>query len=1035
MMGESMRKTHQLTRLLFASLTSILLLFGGYGTAMAAHAKNPPRHILILNSYHQPMTWVDNIVRAIYDELQPDQNNLVLHVENMDTKRFHSPAYLQSLFQAYRAKYQQTRFDLILSSDNNAFDFLRRYRDELFPGVPVAFCGVNYFQQQQLTGHRGYTGVEEVFDAAATLRIALKNHPKTREVLVINDYLKTGRAWEKTIRQQLVPFAGQVKLNYVDNLSLTELEQQIAALPKDSILLLGVYFSDREGRYVTYERIGSLLARASKVPVYCLLEFNIGTGVIGGNVISGYYQGQAVARLGKKILRGEAADQIPVLHTGANRNIFDYQQLQRFSVVAENLPTDSIIVNRPDSAYQKYRTIIWLTIGFISLLLLTIIALTINIRLRHKAELQLSENEQKLRGLFDQTFELLGLLSPEGILLDANQTSLKFIGGIKSEVIGKPFWETPWWNHHPEVQQQIRDGITRAANGETVHFETFHKAADGSIHTFDFSLRPLHNDNGEIIYLIPEGRDISERIEMEQALSRSEERLSTALRAANDGLWDWHIDTDDNFYDPTYFTMVGYEPEEFPASIGEFIKRIHPDDRERVKNDIDAHIEGKNPQYRSEFRFRHKDGSWRWILSRGEIVEYNDGKPVRMLGIHSDITEHKENEYQLYKAQSYIRNILDSMPSLIISVDPDGRITQWNMEAEKVTGTSATEARGKLLSEVMPQLKNQMEQVRTALKDRQPHRQTKVASNLDNQAQFSDITVYPLVANGVDGAVIRVDDVTERVRLEEMMIQSEKMLSVGGLAAGMAHEINNPLAGILQSSQVLLNRLHKKLPKGRIIAEELGIDPEKITRYLEQMHFEKMLTSIHDSGQRAARIVENVLSFSRKSDSVMRRQDLPLLVDKTLELATNDFDLKSKYDFRKVEIVRIYEKEIQQAACDATQIQQVLLNLLRNGSQAMWTAETGRSPQFTLCVRQEAEEAVIEVADNGPGMEAELCKRIFEPFFTTKEVGEGTGLGLSVSYFIITEHHQGSMEVESTPGAGTRFTIRLPFVQSQENHA
>lgn len=1023
-----MKHPHQKLRQTFTTLAGLLLVLCICGPALADQSSEAPRHVLLLNSYHQSMTWVNNIVRAVNDELQPNQNNIVLHIENMDTKRFHSPEYLHSLYQAYRQKYSQTHFDLILSSDNNAFDFLRRYRDELFPGVPVAFCGVNYFKQEQLTGRQGYTGVAEVFDAAATLRMALKNHPQTREVLVINDYLKTGRAWEKSIHQQLAPFVGKVKLNYAANLSWDELGRQIAALPKQSILLLGAYFSDREGHYVTYERIGALLAKLSKVPVYCLLEFNIGPGVIGGNVISGYYQGRTMAALGKRILRGEIADQMPVLRTGANRNIFDYQQLQRFGIDPVQLPAEQIIINRPYSIYHEYRQIIWLTIGFISLLLLTIVALTVNIRQRRKAELKLSENEQKLRGLFDQTFEMMGLLSPDGILLDANQTALNLIGEGKDKVLGKPFWKTGWWPEKPELQQLIREGIAKAAKGENVRFETTHLMADGNIRAIDFSLRPLRDDEGDIIYLIPEGRDISGRKEMERALSRSEERLSTALRAANDGLWDWRIDTDDSYFNPTYYTMVGYEPDEFPPLIGEFIARVHPEDREQVKNNIDDHLEGHSPQYRSEFRFKHKNGDWVWILARGEIVEYDDdSKPLRMIGIHSDITKNKENEYQLYKAQSYIRNILDSMPSMIISVDPEGRITQWNMEAEKNTGTSAADAKGQLLVDVLPRLKNQMEQVKVALKDRQPHRQTKVMDSEDNIAHYSDITVYPLIANGVNGAVIRVDDVTERVRLEEMMIQSEKMLSVGGLAAGMAHEINNPLAGILQGSQVLLNRLRKDLPKTRKIADEVGIEPEKIREYLDQLNFEQMLVSILESGKRAARIVENILNFSRKSDAMMPRQDLSLLVDRTLELAANDFDLKSKYDFRKIEIVRIYEKDLPEVACDTTQIQQVLLNLLKNGAQAMWSANTGRSPQITLCLRREDTEAVIEVADNGPGMGTELCKRIFEPFFTTKKVGEGTGLGLSVSYFIITEHHEGSMEVESTLGGGTRFTIRLPL--------
>lgn len=1015
-------------------VATLLFLALGVANARADHELQQ-KQVLLINSYHQTMTWVQDVTRGVVDVLKPAQNNLVLHVENMDTKRYPSPHYRESLRRAFRVKYHATRFDLILVSDNNAFDFMRRYRDQLFPGVPVVFCGVNDYHPEMLDGLHGFTGAAEVFDAAATLRSALKLRPQTRRVLVLNDYLKTGRAWEKTIRRQLAPLAPRLRIDYAANLGLDELQQQIADLPADSIVLLGAYFSDRDGRYVTYEEIGRFLAEHSKVPVFCLLEFNIGNGVIGGSVISGYYQGQIMAQMGHRILHGEDPAQIPVLSTGSTRYMFDYHQLQRFDIDQSDLPPGAQILNRPHDFYHENRQIILTAAGFILALLIVIGLLVLNIRKRRQAEAQLRSKQRKLRGLFDQTFGLQGLLSPNGILLDANQTALDFIGARKEDVIGLPFWDTAWWPRNQEMQQQVHDAIDRAAAGDTVRFETTHKAVDGRVHEVDFSVRPLQDEYGRIIYLIPEGRDISERKEIERALRYSEERLSTALTAANDGLWDWQIESGQTYYNPTYYTMVGYEPDEFSPSIAEFIKRIHPDDRERVKNDIDAHLAGRSSGYQSEFRFAHKNGDWRWILARGEIVEYDaTGKPLRMIGIHTDITGRKENEYQLYKAQSYIRNILDSMPSMIISVDPQGRITQWNMEAEKATGTSASEARGRLLSEVMPRLQNQMEQVQIALKDRQPHRQTKVVGSEDSQARYSDITVYPLVANGVDGAVIRVDDVTERVRLEEMMIQSEKMLSVGGLAAGMAHEINNPLAGILQSSQVLLNRLRNDLPKGKKVAAELGLDFNLLQSYFAQLNFEQLLAMIHDSGVRAARIVENILNFSRKSDQSMPPHSLPKLVDKTLDLAANDFDLKSKYDFRRITIKREYADALPEVHCDETQIQQVLLNLLRNGAQAMRTVEDVRKPQFTLRLYRQGEEEVVEVEDNGPGMQPELCKRIFEPFFTTKEVGEGTGLGLSVSYFIITEHHQGSLEVESSPGTGTCFTIRLPIVHETEKH-
>jgi signal transduction histidine kinase len=162
-------------------------------------------------------------------------------------------------------------------------------------------------------------------------------------------------------------------------------------------------------------------------------------------------------------------------------------------------------------------------------------------------------------------------------------------------------------------------------------------------------------------------------------------------------------------------------------------------------------------------------------------------------------------------------------------------------------------------------------------------------------------------------------------------------------------------------------------------------------------------------------------------DASMSSRDMAKLLDATLELAQSDYDLKRKYDFRKIEIVRDYDPQTQQVMCAGSKIQQVFLNIFKNGAEAM--AEDRRSraaPRFLLKVRPDRDRVRIEISDNGPGMEESVRKRIFEPFYTTKSSSGGTGLGLSVSYFIITENHCGSMTVESEPGKGTRFIIQLP---------
>ncbi|MFH1154665.1 MAG: PAS domain S-box protein [Pseudomonadota bacterium] len=278
------------------------------------------------------------------------------------------------------------------------------------------------------------------------------------------------------------------------------------------------------------------------------------------------------------------------------------------------------------------------------------------------------------------------------------------------------------------------------------------------------------------------------------------------------------------------------------------------------------------------------------------------------------------------------------------------------------------------------------------------------------------------------GARVVAHDITERKKMEKMIIQSEKMMSVGGLAAGMAHEINNPLAGMIQSSQVLRNRLTRDIPANSEIAEELGLSMAGIKAFMEKRGILEQLDNIHKAGQRAAKIIENVLSFAKKSDSKKSDANLAELINKTIELAENDYDLEKKFDFRKLRIIRDYDPEVPNVPCEASKIQQVLFNILKNASEAMHQDNRrDGSPTITLRLKRSFGVACIEIEDNGPGMDNEIRKRIFEPFFTTKSVDKGTGLGLSVSYFIIVNDHKGEMVVESTPGKGTKFIIRLPF--------
>ncbi|EIK73801.1 sensory box histidine kinase [Pseudomonas synxantha BG33R] len=389
-------------------------------------------------------------------------------------------------------------------------------------------------------------------------------------------------------------------------------------------------------------------------------------------------------------------------------------------------------------------------------------------------------------------------------------------------------------------------------------------------------------------------------------------------------------------------------------------------------------------------------------------------------------------EKKLTGFQNYLNSIIDSMPSALIALDEQLYVTQWNQEATALSGTRLDEALNQPIFLAFQPLKPYLPQIKATVEQHSVERIERVTWIKDDEPKHYALTFYPLMGGAGRGVVIRIDDITQRLSLEEMMVQSEKMLSVGGLAAGMAHEINNPLGAILHNVQNIRRRLSPDLPKNLELAEQVGIELDTVNRYLQGREVPQLLDGIQQAGARAAKIVTHMLSFSRRSNRQMAPCDLPALIDQAVEIAGNDFDLTIGFDFKGQAIIRQFDPQLGPVPGTANELEQVLLNLLKNAAQAIHLREDDSEPgRIILRTRLNPPWAEIQVEDNGIGMSENVRKRTFEPFFTTKEIGQGTGLGLSVSYFIITNNHKGQMEVHSTLGQGTCFTLRLPLAGSQ----
>jgi len=296
----------------------------------------------------------------------------------------------------------------------------------------------------------------------------------------------------------------------------------------------------------------------------------------------------------------------------------------------------------------------------------------------------------------------------------------------------------------------------------------------------------------------------------------------------------------------------------------------------------------------------------------------------------------------------------------------------------------------------------------------------------DGSLRICSVSAQSVMIYNEKYTIVVMRDVTESKKMQAIMIQTEKMMSIGGIAAGMAHEINNPLGIILQASQNIQQRFETSFQKNITAANALGIDIESLRKYLDDRKIDVFINDIQSAAKRASNIIHNMLDFSRSSDPHRKLNNVISIIQNSIRLASNDYDLVKNYDFKRVTITLNCTDNIQDIYCVETEIEQVVLNVLRNAAQAMTLNEVLDDPRINISVGATAHYVTIEIADNGPGISQDVQKRMFEPFFTTKPTGVGTGLGLSVSYFIITKGHGGQMSVVSTPGKGATFIINLP---------
>lgn len=411
-------------------LNVFFILFCFAGNVLSADNEKKEQ-VLILHSYSYDYPWTQFIQKGIEDTFQQSGKSVTMHVEYMEANRVYDNAYLQKMLDTYRHKFRNRIYDLIICSDNNAFDFLRAHRDKLFPGTPVVFCGVNGYRDSMLRDVKLFTGVAENVDVDENIRLIQRLHPKTRNIVLYGHSESLAYLGIKDLFQQaFADNAYPVRLVIKEVITIRQVIDDLRTLPPGSVIFLISYFKNEKGDWIPYEQSTKIISLESSHPLYGVIDANLGYGVIGGYIVTGIGQGNAAASLALRIMDGENINNIPVLNKSPNRFMFDYKQLARFKINLSDLPEESLIINKPDSFYDRYKNIILSVTGTIGVLVLIISVLLINILRRKKAENALRQSEEQYRSLVDNVN--IGVFRTttgfHGRFIKANPAMIKIFG-------------------------------------------------------------------------------------------------------------------------------------------------------------------------------------------------------------------------------------------------------------------------------------------------------------------------------------------------------------------------------------------------------------------------------------------------------------------------------------------------------------------------------------------------------------------------------------------------------------------------------
>ncbi len=491
---------------------------------------------------------------------------------------------------------------------------------------------------------------------------------------------------------------------------------------------------------------------------------------------------------------------------------------------------------------------------------------------------------------------------------------------------------------------------------------------------------------------------VQELTKIRRRLSEREQRFSYAVEGTRDGLWDHDLITDYCYHSDQYARMLGYDPQDLNRTTHTWLGLLHPNDKERAVSTLERYIKDHVQIYETSYRLRNREGSYRWISTRGRIIYDEKGKALRIVGFNTDITDKVRAETEKEAQEIKFHKLFNTLADPICILSPSGTILEMNYAVESVFGYAEDELLNKPIESVFPDIRElDIKKILHILISDNSYLLTHEVARKEGEKFLCEINMSLSSFKGKKAILAIIRDVHERNRLEELQQRNDKLNSLGILAGGIAHDFNNLLSSLF----------------GYLELAQMASSPQDgIHEYLD-----KAIQSF----ERTKNLTMQLLTFSKGGTPKLKSDTVYATIQESAEFALSG---------SKIGIDFIFPMEHWLVDFDRNQISQVIDNLVINGKQAMpdggklsIEVENMMVEKISSIDLPRGDYVSIKVTDTGIGISSRIVDKIFDPYFSTKKAG--SGLGLATCYSIIQKHN-GMITVESHIDEGTTFSIFLP---------